>query len=248
MKPYYQWEKFSTYKYKSRITELKEYNGSEEIILCCTQLPEEDYPKQKDRNRVVNEWIQFFKQNPTAIKRLDVACRVNQKLFDAICYQTNLEELIIKWGSYPDLKNIENLKKLKHLSLCANKQTKDLSPIGTLSQLETLRLENFIGTTDYSPLGHLYQLKQLEIHSPMYGVVKLDNLSFLENIKGLKHIKTTGFRLLNHDYTPILQLKELEYLSMNMPDYDYKIWNEIFVREFADIPYNAHRPYVEQYK
>lgn len=241
MKPYYNWIKFSTYKYAARISELKDYDGSGEIILQCTQLSEKDYPKKRDRDNVLKEWIQFFTQNPNEIKKLHVLGRMNQKLFDAICYQESLEELIIKWGTYPNIQNIRNLKKLKFLSLCGNVQTKDVTPIGELEQLEALELENFTGTTDYSFIGNLKCLKQLEIHSSMDGLIKLDNLDFLKNIKGLKHIETTGFRLHSHDYSPILALKELEYLSINMPYYDYDKWNGILATEFSDIPYNMHR-------
>lgn len=52
MKSYYVWEEFSTHKYQSHITGLKEYDGSGEIILCCTQLSGEDYPKKRDRDCV----------------------------------------------------------------------------------------------------------------------------------------------------------------------------------------------------
>lgn len=58
----------------------------------------------------------------------------------------------------------------------------------------------------------------------------------------LRNFATTGFRLLNHDYSPVLQLTELDYLSINMPAVDDKEWNSILVERFAHITYNAHRP------
>lgn len=33
---------------------------------------------------------------------------------------------------------------------------------------------------------------------------------------------------------------KLEFLSVNMPTYDYKIWNDKFVEKFKDIPQNKH--------
>ena len=42
------------------------------------------------------------------------------------------------------------------------------------------------------------------------------------------------------DYSPVLDLEKLEFLSVNMPAYDYKIWNDRFAKKFKDIPQNDH--------
>lgn len=235
----YQWYKTNNTTFA--ITELSEYHGEEEITLLCTQLFKEKYHK-KDRTRILNEWIVFLNNNPNALKKIDIVGRMTQPLFDAVCSQKNMVELIIKWGRYPDLMKLRNLKKLKYLSLCGGPSTKDISPIGELHQLEVLILENITGTTDYSTLEALHNLRQLGIHSSMDGIVKVDNLNFLYNMPNLRNFRTTGFRLLNHDYTPVLQLNKLEYLAVNMPAADHKVWNTILRQKFANIPYNAHRP------
>ena len=84
-------------------------------------------------------------------------------------------------------------------------------------------------------------MKELGLHSAMYGVIKVENLYFLKKTKHLKNFTTTGFRLLNHDYSPILELDELEYLSVNMPSYDWYKWNNIFAKHFAHIKCNEHK-------
>lgn len=78
----------------------------------------------------------------------------------------------------------------------------------------------------------------------MDGVIKVDNFEFLKNIKELKNISTMGFQLLSHDYSPVLQLKELEYLSINRPGYDDKVWKDKLAEEFSDLAVNRHRPYM----
>lgn len=238
---YYLWKK--TNASKTVFKELKEYNGEKEITICCTQLSETEFPKQSDRSRVLNEWIDFLQNNPYAIEKIDLRCRVNQKLFDAICCQKNLTELLIKWGSYPSLDSIANLSELKYLRLCGSASTKDLSPLAILKKMEVLLLENFGGTTDYSAIASLLNLKQLGLHSGMYTLIQLDNLEFLRELKNLKNFHTTGFRLLNHDYSPVLDLRNLEFLSVNMPAYDYYKWNEILANQFSDIKENRHLPY-----
>lgn len=223
------------------LTELKEYNGESDIKLKCTQLDKTSYPTESSRKKILNEWIQFFVQYPNALKRLSVTTRINQELFDAICNQSNLEELIISWGVYPDLTVIKKLRHLKSLSICGAGNHKDLSPISALRTLENLNLENFIGTTDYSAISSLNNLKHLGLHSAMYGVIKVENLDFLRMTKHLKNFTTTGFRLLNHDYSPILELEELEYLSVNMPSYDWYKWNNILAKHFEHIKCNRHK-------
>ena len=124
--------------------ELKEYSGESDIKLQCTQLDKTSYPTESSRKKVLNEWIQFFMQYPNALKRLYIKTRINQELFDAICNQENLEELIILWGVYPDLTAIKKLHHLKSLSICGTASHKDLSPISALTTLKNLILQNII--------------------------------------------------------------------------------------------------------
>jgi hypothetical protein len=141
---------------------------------------------------------------------------------------------------YPDLTPIKQLENLKYLYLCAGASAKNISPINALTKLEVLILET-VGVNDYSSLSKLYNLKQLGIHSGMDNLVKVGSLEFLKSLPQLKNFWTTGFRFLNHDYSPILSLKKLEFLSVNMPSYDHKIRNDQLARHFSDIIENKHQ-------
>lgn len=224
----------------SSITELKDYTGEDILKLYCYGLSEEKYPPKKDRDKILKGWIDYFNNTKTNIKKLLVTGIVNQNLLEAICSQTSLEELVIFQSNFSDIQSIAKLKNLKALSIYASSRVKDLTPIGEIPNLEVLILSNFTSVMDYSPLENLKNLKQLGIHSSMGNVIKVASFDFLKSLKNIKNLHTTGFRLLNGDYSPVLELEKLEFLSVNMPAYDYKVWNDRFVEKFKDIPQNKH--------
>ena len=78
------------------------------------------------------------------------------------------------------------------------------------------------------------------IYSGVDNFITVNSLEFISALTVLKNFRTTGFRLKNGDYSPILTLKNLEYLSVNMPAYDHKIWHSIFQENFKDIKINRH--------
>lgn len=235
--------RFNKHSEKFLVT-VDEYQGEEAINLKCTQLSERTFPKQSQRNKVLKDWIDFLEQHPKQLKKIYCVSRMNQKLFNAICQQENLEELYIKWGMYPDLSEIKNLKQLKYLSLTAGASTKDISSIGQLAKLEVLKLST-VGATDYSALANLTSLEVLSLDSGMDNLIKVDDLMFLESLSKLKDFQTTGFRLLNHDYNPVFSLKKLEMLSINMPAYDHDIWNKQLAERMDYVPRNKHRSWYE---
>ena len=222
------------------ITELKDYKEEEILKLYCYGLSEEKYPLKKDRDKILKSWIDYFNSTKTNIKKLLVTGIVNQNLLEAICNQTSLEELVIFQGNFSDIHCIAKLKNLKALSIYASSRVKSLHPVSEMQNLEVLILSNFTGVTDYSPLEKLKNLKQLGIHSSMGNVIKVASFDFLKSLTNIKNLHTTGFRLLNGDYSPVLELKNLEFLSVNMPAYDYKIWNDRFAEKFKNIPKNKH--------
>lgn len=237
MMNYYNWSA----KWKvNTITELKDYTGEEILSLYCYGLSEEKYPSKKDRDKILKSWIDHFSNTKTNIKKLLVTGIMNQKLLEAICNQTSLEELVIYQGNFSNIECIAKLQNLKVLSIYASSRVKTLSSIGEIQNLEVLILSNFTGTTDYSPIEKLKNLKQLGIHSSVGNLIKVDSFEFLRGLKNIRNLRTTGFRLLNRDYSPVLELEKLEFLSVNMPDYDHKIWNNRFADKFKDIPKNEH--------
>lgn len=143
----------------------------------CTQL---DYLgfSEREKKRILLEWIDFLRANTKALKALYLPSRVPQKLFDAACCQENLETLTCKWGAYKDLSAIKNLKNLKYLYLGSCPSVADITPLCSQSDLVVLHIENFQKTEDYSPLAALQNLEQLIIGGSVWGRIYMTDLKF----------------------------------------------------------------------
>lgn len=224
---------------KTKCVTLDDYQGESEITLACTQLDETIYNTASKKNKVLNDWISFLENNPENFTNIYISTRVNQKLFNALCNQVNLESLFLKWGTYPDLSLISNLYQLKYLYLDSGASLKDLIPLAKCKNLEVLEIST-VGATDYSFIEKLTKLKQLKINSGMDNLIFVESLDFLYHLENLRNFSTTGFRLINRDYSPVLSLNKIEYLSINMPTKDHLIWSDQFGEKFNDIPYNKH--------
>ena len=206
----------------------REYVGQKELTINCTQLGgARRSPSEK--KRIVTEWCEFFVENPTAFNRLQFGTRMPQALFDAVCHQQNLECLEIKWGAYKDLTAIENLKKLKFLDIGSGAGVESLRPIGRLVTLNGLCLENFQKISDYSELTSLQQLESLSIHGDGMGpqYVKVDSVEFLREMPQLRSLSLLTIRLQNKDYSPILDLTELQRLNLRSHRDVKKLYDEL---------------------
>lgn len=199
----------------ARVTEVSQYGGEEKLIINCTQLGS-TYKSQNEKKRVLAEWCDFLIENPTAFKLLKFGTRMPQALLDAVCRQKELEQLEIKWGAYNDISAIQELKKLKLLYIGSGAGVESIRPLSKLSSLIGLYVENFQKVRDYSELASLNALESLTIcgdgMSPKY--ITLDSIEFLRRMPQLRFLRLLTIRLQSKDYTPILELQELEHLSL----------------------------------
>lgn len=170
--------------------EVKDYKGETHLCVACTQL---DYHySERDKKRILSEWIDFFRTNTKELKALHFNSRVPQTLFDAACCQENLEELRFKWGAYSDLSALEKLSKLKFLYIGSGAGVRDITSLGKLKNLIVLYVENFKRVDDYSPLKDLDQLEQLVISGPILGNTSIKDLEFLREMQSLLSISLTN--------------------------------------------------------
>lgn len=204
------------------ITEVKEYKGEEHLCIACTQLDYRGY-SEREKKRVLAEWIDFLRTNTKSLKALHFNSRVPQRLFDAACYQENLEELRFKWGAYSDLSALEKLRQLKFLYIGTCPSVKDIAIFERMKNLIVLYLENFKRIEDYSPLTALDKLEQLVISGPLYGNTPIKDLEFLREMQSLVSIWTPGTTI-RKKYTS----DELADLRMSLPNL-YDIYNCIWV-------------------
>ncbi|MCM1091003.1 MAG: leucine-rich repeat domain-containing protein [Butyrivibrio sp.] len=202
------------------VVELAEYAGEKELTINCTQLDGfPHYPKYKsarEKKRVLSEWCHFLTENPNAFTSLCFGTRMPQELFNAVCEQKNLERLYIKWGVYPDISAISKLQKLEYLHIGSGAGVLSIESLSRLKNLVALSVENFQKINDYHALTALDNLELLSIEgdglSPKY--IHIESLEFLREMKQLKSLTLTTARIASKDYTPILELENLEYLRL----------------------------------
>ena len=164
--------------------ELQDYKGQERLCICCTQLDNYGY-SDREKKRVLAEWLDFLRNNTKTFKGLHFNSRVPQSLFDAACCQEDLEELRFKWGAYSDLSALENLRQLKFLYIGSGASVQDITILGKLNTLIVLYVENFKRIEDYSVLTSLEHLEQLIISGPILGTTKIMDLEFLRQMPNL---------------------------------------------------------------
>jgi hypothetical protein len=192
---------------------VSELDGSRTAQLGCTQLPNATV---KEARKIREDWVSYLRDNPTAFENLWFVSRVPQDLFDAICCQTDLEFLYLKWGAYKDLSALRNLKKLKFLRIGTGASVQDISALGDMPSLQVLSLENFQKISDYSVLGKLTGLLELEVGGKQFAetYIPVDDLEFLRTMKSLRALTLINLRLASHSYLPICDLVSLERLAL----------------------------------
>lgn len=197
-----------------KLQTFSQYEGESDIELQCTQL---DNKTAKEQSKIVEEWCVHLTNDQLPLKSIWMETRISQKLFDAICHQTSLTSLWIKWGVYPDLTAIRQLINLEHLHLGNGKNITDLSPITSLHKLKTLESDGLVNVHDYSFLESLTALQDLDIEGDGFSSMKpviLPDLKFLETIPWLQRLCLKMVRVEDKDYSPILKIKNLKWLSL----------------------------------
>ncbi|MEN7551704.1 hypothetical protein AAG747_27560 [Rapidithrix thailandica] len=207
---------------------MSEYQGETNLVIHCTQLDDPSL-SQKERKRIVMEWCDFLKSNPTQFTELTFGTRMPQELFDAVCHQENLTRLNIKWGVYKDISAIANLQKLNLLHIGSGAGVESIVPITQLKNLVGLSVENFRKIPDYSPLSSMKGLESLSIEGDGLGpqYIQLDSLEFLKDLSQLRFFRLLTARLKSKDYTPVLALRNVEHLSLRSERNVKKIYEEL---------------------
>ena len=196
------------------VVEVSEYDGEDKLIINCTQL-DEGY-SAKDKKRIWLEWCDFLVNNPDAFTELMFCTRMPQDLFDAVCAQRRLKKLHIKWGVYPDISKLENLQELEYLHIGSGRSVSSLEPISRLVNLVALSIENFQQIDDYALLANLKHLESLALEGDFAApkILKVQSLEFLRHMKQLRFFSFLTAKVIDKDYSPILELNNLEHLTL----------------------------------
>jgi Leucine-rich repeat (LRR) protein len=206
----------------SRVVEVAYYKGGPSLLLECTQLP----GKASRQTKVVQEWCDFF-QTPSNLREIYVSTRIPERLFEAICQQTQLEQFGFSWGPIKDLSPIAKLKKLKRLGI-GSTSVVDLAPLAKLTSLEMLSVVNADRLSDYTPLGKLSRLEYLHIEGNFHGRKRapIDDVKFLSKLKNLKGLSLDFVKIAAANWhKPIMKLTSLDELFV--PELDEAAKDEL---------------------
>ena len=184
----------------------KDYSGQSSVKLVCSQHPVgiDEYlsdPKgwEKKQRAYTQEWADYLKSETLPVKEIHVCSAVNQKVFDALCRQENLESLRIKWLQCKQIDRIVNLKNLKRLFIERASSLLDIAPITHLENLEVLILGETKKISDYSSLAALKKLKVLGIcayRASTNATIKVKDLDFISKMTGLEYVDFHDVRLI----------------------------------------------------
>ena len=218
---------------KNYAIEVKDYKGQERLCICCTQIEhlyDNEFNRitcsEKDKKRILKEWVEFLTTNTKAFKALHFNSHVPQKLFDAACCQENLEELRTKWGNHKDLTALEKLPQLKYIFFGSCPGITDLTPITKLKNLVVLHLGNLKRIEDFSPLITLGKLEQLVVSCLNLGTTPIKDYEFLREMPNLLSFRPVGV-VIRKKYDD----NNLWELYKATPNLRYAPWIEFFREE-----------------
>ena len=98
-------------------------------------------------------------------------------------------------------------------AVCAQQS---LDPISRLVNLVALSIENFQQIDDYTPLANLKHLESLALEGDFASpkILKVQSLGFLRHMKQLRFFSFLTAKVIDKDYSPILELNNLEHLTL----------------------------------
>lgn len=167
----------------------KDYKGQSVIKLCCSQ--HKGFISDKKQRELTQAWADYLFKNTLPIKEVQVCTKLNQSVFNALCTQSTIESLRIKWFTGKDIGHITELKKLKKLFVENGSSIEDISPITELKNLEVLILGETVKVDDYSVLSALSSLRVLGIcsYQTHYNKkIKVKSTEFINTMNSLEYV------------------------------------------------------------
>lgn len=175
-----------------------EYDNQEVIKLCCSQ--HKGFISEKRQKEITASWIDFLSKNTLPLKEVQVCTKLNQGVFDALCTQTSLQSLRIKWFSGKSIEQISNLQNLKKLFIENGSSIEVIYPISKLKKLEVLVLGETVKVDDYSCLSELSSLRVLGIcaYQTHYNKkIKMKSTEFIKTMDSLEYVDIQDVVIVN---------------------------------------------------
>ena len=178
------------------IRSISDYKGESIIKLCPSQ---HQFVTSYQQKKITESFIDFLLKESYPIVEMQVCTIANQKVFDAICNQSELESLRIKCFRGEDIGNITNLTKLKKLFIESGSVIEDLSPLADMTQLEVLILGETKKIYDYSCLSKFKNLKVLGVcryQTSISGTkLKMKSDMFIKDMPNLEWVDLTDCKI-----------------------------------------------------
>lgn len=175
-----------------------EYDGQKMIKLCCTQHRDFDPDTNTDRmtdarqRKITAEWVDFLMGNQLPLKEVQLCTITPQSIFNALCTQSGMVSLRVKWLRCDDISAITGLKHLKKLFIERAPSLIDISPLAFLKELEVLIVGDAMKLRDYSPIGEIKSLQMLGICRYQAATdsrkMKMQSDSFLAGLPDLRYL------------------------------------------------------------
>ncbi|MBE5921409.1 MAG: leucine-rich repeat domain-containing protein [Lachnospiraceae bacterium] len=196
---------------------IEDYNGEEVVKLSCTQHSQvvgwQEMITDYQRKKIMQKWADFLSAGVLPMKEVQLCTITPQKIFDALCTQTNIESLRIKHFSGKDFSAIRNLTNLKKLFIESATFIEDIAPLGELKNLEVLILGSAKKVTDYSCLGKLKNLKVFIICSYQFrnDRMTMKDDSFIEDMQSLQYLDLRNTRIIHRNFLTEKNAQRFEY-------------------------------------
>ena len=175
-----------------------EYDGQEIIKLCCTQHRDFDPDTNTDRmtdarqRKITAEWVDFLIGNQLPLKEVQLCTLTPQRIFNALCTQSGIKSLRVKWLRCDDISSITGMKHLKKLFIERAPSLIDISPLASLKELEVLILGDAMKLRDYSPTGKIQSLQMLGVCRYQTSCdsrkMKMQSDAFLAGLPDLRYL------------------------------------------------------------
>lgn len=167
---------------------IEEYDNQEVIKLCVSQ---HQGLSENEQKKLTTAWVEYLSNHILNVKEVQVCTIMNQKCFDAICNQINIESLRIKWFRGKDISNICQLNHLKKLFIENASSLENISSLTKMKNLEVLILGHTKKVYDYSCLKELKQLKVLGICSyrtSLDVIIPIKSTDFIQEMPSLEYV------------------------------------------------------------
>ena len=165
---------------------------------------------KKEKERVKHEWIKTI-PSLKKVKRIIIACGINQEYLEIFCELPNLTALTVDGSKATDLNAILKLTKLKRLELERFTQLKDISSISKI-ELTHLRIENSFKIENYDKIGKITSLIGLSLNGDAFAPrnLRIKSLEPYKNLLKLKHLNLSSASVIEKEsYKTLLSLKNL---------------------------------------